>query len=220
MSYISSSDVFKISDFSKINTNNNTYHVVENIDCIESADILSKDGKSCILNMASYKRPGGGVRRGAMAQEEELCRRSNLIFGISESHYPLEIDDYLYTENVTFFKNKYYRLIDPFKCDVITIPALNLNSNKISDVDFLHITRQKIKSILITPHKFGCRNLILSAFGCGVYKNDPDIISKIFKEEISLISGLYDNITFAILNDRNSNGNNFEIFKINLCQIT
>jgi uncharacterized protein (TIGR02452 family) len=110
-------------------TNTNGSITVQNIDCIEAARQLSLKGKTCMLNMASYKKPGGGVRSGAMAQEEELSRRSNLVFGLNSHFYPLGLNSYLYTQNVTFFKDRYYQIVDSFDCDIITIAAVNLNHN-------------------------------------------------------------------------------------------
>ena len=57
--------------------------------------------------IASYKN--GGVKSGAMHQEEELAERSNLMYGLPQEFYPLSIDEYIYTQDVTFFKNKYYQ---------------------------------------------------------------------------------------------------------------
>lgn len=206
-SYYGKSINFKpIDDSSKCNI------VVDNRDCIEVANDLSKLGKTCMLNMASYKHPGGGVKRGAMAQEEELARRSNLMLGLDESKYPFKKDFFIYTKNVTFIKDKNYTLIDPFKCDIITIPALNLNGLE-KDRNYEEMTSYKIKTMLHEPYINGCENLVLSAFGCGVFKNDPHMISKMFKDIIDEGFGkMYKNIYFAILNDRNSVSNNYSIF--------
>ena len=50
---------------------------VINSDTVSAALDFSLLGKTALLNMASYKRPGGGVRNGARAQEECLFRCSN-----------------------------------------------------------------------------------------------------------------------------------------------
>ena len=72
---------------------------VKNLDCIQETLYLSKSGKTLLLNMASYKRPGG-VRNGARAQEECLFRCSNLIQVVPNSFYPLKENEALYTKDV------------------------------------------------------------------------------------------------------------------------
>ena len=196
-------------------TNANGSITVQNIDCIEAARQLSLKGKTCMLNMASYKKPGGGVRSGAMAQEEELSRRSNLVFGLNSHFYPLGLNSYLYTQNVTFFKDRYYQIVDSFDCDIITIAAVNLNHN-IGTKEYHDLTDEKIKSMIYEPYLHGCRNLVLSAFGCGVFRNDPEYISIVFDRYVPLMKSLYDNVVFAILNDHNSVANNYSIFEKNL----
>jgi uncharacterized protein (TIGR02452 family) len=122
-----------------------------NLDCVDVAEHLIKKGYNpAILNLASAKRPCGGYDEGMGAQEESLCRSSNLSlslyqFGdpkyknvresgvtIKEIGYPHDINyGGIYTPNATFFRNnrdKYYALRDnTFKCDVITVAGLSFN---------------------------------------------------------------------------------------------
>ena len=122
-----------------------------NIDCVDLAEHLIKKGyKPAILNLASAKNPGGGVDQGLSAQEESLCRSSNLSVSlyqygdpqykkIRESGVPTRFVGYpwdmnyggIYTPNVTFFRHgkaKFYALRENvFKCDVISVAALSFN---------------------------------------------------------------------------------------------
>ena len=45
----------------------------------------NKEKRVLVLNLANPVNPGGGVRNGARAQEEDLCRKSSLLF-LLESH--------------------------------------------------------------------------------------------------------------------------------------
>ena len=69
---------------------------VINSDSVSALVEYSKTGKTCVLNMASYKRPGGGVYNGARAQEECLFRCSNLIHVVPNTFYPLQENEALF----------------------------------------------------------------------------------------------------------------------------
>jgi uncharacterized protein (TIGR02452 family) len=192
---------------------------VINTDSVSAVVEYSKLGKTCVLNMASYKRPGGGVHNGARAQEECLFRCSNLIQVVPTSFYPLEVNEALYTKDAIFFKDKDYEYMEPVVCDVITIAAINLNENAKYDpvqnvTDYRKITKDKIRLMVSLAAKNGVKNLVLGAWGCGVFNNDPTTMSQYFSEVLvgEGYSVDFDNIVFAIINDHNSVGNNFDIF--------
>jgi uncharacterized protein (TIGR02452 family) len=192
---------------------------VINTDSVSAVVEYSKLGKTCVLNMASYKRPGGGVHNGARAQEECLFRCSNLIQVVPTSFYPLEVNEALYTKDAIFFKDKDYDYMEPVVCDVITIAAINLNENAKYDpvqnvADYRKITKDKIRLMVSLAAQNGVKNLILGAWGCGVFNNDPTTMSQYFSEVLigEGYSVDFDNIVFAIINDHNSVGNNFDIF--------
>jgi uncharacterized protein (TIGR02452 family) len=84
-----------------------------------------------------------------------------------------------------------------------------------SDVkEYRKITKDKIRLMISLAAKNGVQNLILGAWGCGVFNNDPTTMSQYFSE-ILVGEGYnlnFKNVVFAIINDHNSVGNNFEIF--------
>lgn len=199
---------------------------VINSDSVSALVEYSKYGKTCVLNMASYKRPGGGVYNGARAQEECLFRCSNLIHVVPNSFYPLEENETLYTKDAIFFKDKEYDYMDPVVCDVVTIAAINLNENAKYDPvqnikDYRNVTKDKIRLMISLAAKNGVQNLILGAWGCGVFKNDPNLMSQYFSEVLigEGYSVDFKNVVFAVINDHNSVGKNYDIFYKNLNNI-
>ncbi len=106
-----------------------------------------KGMKTAVHNFASASNPGGGVERGANAQEECLCRCSGLYFNLNTrlmrdgfyaphraAHDPIHNDDIIYTPGVTVFKTDTAnpRLMpetDWYNVDVITCAAPNLRDN-------------------------------------------------------------------------------------------
>ncbi len=111
--------------------------------CFEAASTY-KNQKICVHNFASATNPGDGVTRGSNAQEECLCRCSNLYFclntlgmwnGLYKPHRnaknPIHNDDIIYTPDVVVFKTDTARPelmeeADWYNVNVITCAAPNL----------------------------------------------------------------------------------------------
>ena len=181
--------------------------------------------KVAVLNFASSTSPGGGVVTGASAQEESLCRVSTLypclktqaawekFYGPHRAaHNPLHNDDIIYTQDVVVLKDDdYHPLPAPFRVDVITCAAPNLRdtpSNRYNrnDGDAVHITPEKLlelhlkrtRKILSVAAANGAEVLILGAFGCGAFRNDPTIVATAYQQVLPQFLNHFKTIEFAV----------------------
>ncbi len=193
---------------------------VEPLDSVSMLQMCKEKGgmgKIALLNMASYKRAGGGVKRGATAQEECLYRCSNLGTLSEEGLYPLEDNSAIYTTDATFIKDFRYGEITPINCDVLTIAAYNQQKENLkyfANATIEDAFYDKIKFMFQLAGHYKVDTLLLGAFGCGVYDNDPEFIAGVFKKVIQDGNTFgVSTIIFPVINDRNSVGNNFSIFK-------
>ena len=188
-----------------------------------------KGKKVCALNFASARNPGGGVLGGATAQEEALCRISTLYFALSvnenmEKFYlphrelnNLYNDDLIYTPNVTVFKSDSNNPVlkgvnDWFEVSVITCAAPNLRYNgRISDAKLQAVHEKRAKRILDTAAAFDSEVLILGAFGCGAFANNPEVVAPAYKNVLENYKNAFETVEFAIY-ARNKEDRNFKTF--------
>lgn len=179
------------------------------------------EGNTCLLNFASYKRPGGGFIKGSMAQEEALCHASTLYNVISDDKFK---DEYEYN-NKHLNKNLYenFAIFTPdiifederhigYRVNVLTVPAPNKKAyNGKSMEKYERVLTERIDYVLDVMKREHQSTLILGAFGCGVFGNNPYMVASVFKK---LIETKYLNdfemIIFAIPDE---NGYNFNEFK-------
>ena len=191
---------------------------VEEIDTLQKAKEL---GPECvILNMASSFKPGGGVIKGAKAQEEDLCRRSNLYPSLLhfEDKYPIPKFGGIYTKDIQVFRSvgQYNLLHEPFSCSCISFPGIKLEdpANIGNEEKFMINLKGKIRGILRIAVLKKHGKLVLGALGCGAYKNPPDLVAKAFKEvlEEKEFDGRFEEICFAILPDRKGGDKNKKEF--------
>jgi uncharacterized protein (TIGR02452 family) len=200
---------------------------VRKLECMDLALYYKNEGfNPVLLNMASASKPGGGYKSGAGAQEESLFRRTCLHLCLQDKFYPLEPTSGLYTPNVCVIANnenqKYAYYDNPRTMNIISMAAYNNNfTNKVkfelSDQQIQLLTYEKIDTIfkmaIVNSHDV----IILSAFGCGAFKNNPETVATIFKYVIKTnnYDKYFKHIIFAIIDDYNAkvHGGNYKIFK-------
>lgn len=168
-----------------------------------AAKIYGAGMKIAVLNFANPHHPGGGVANGAMAQEECLCRSSNLYPvishpNVSEDYYTYhsKINSYffsdrlIYSKNVVVFKDdsalpQWMPENEWFYVDVITCAAPYIGNREYTDRTALkEIFKKRIKNIFEAAIDNEVEVLILGAFGCGAFKNPPEVVAMAFREMI------------------------------------
>lgn len=203
---------------------------VENIDCLLAAKAMQERGLNpAVLNMANRQTPGGGVYQGAGAQEENIFRRSNLFrslyryapfageYGVERDgqQYPMDRNHGgAYSPDVVVFRgleqDGYPLLEEPYRVSVISVAAMNRPELTPAGEIAPHLVKgvkNKIRTILNIGLRHGHDSLVLSAFGCGAFRNPPEHMAKLFHEVIRQeYDGCFREICFAIVEDHNSGG--------------
>lgn len=174
-----------------------------------------EDDRLCVLNFASAVRPGGGVLNGRQAQEETLSRMSSLYLTLlkddtmyeynRQQNSPYFSDYMIFSPDVVVFRDDDYRLIESYKVSVISAPAVNCSElkkmKKYNEKKVNNVMYNRCRRILDVCLSKGIKNIVLGAFGCGVFGNKPENVSQIFKELIvdEGYGCLFDKIIFAII---------------------
>lgn len=172
---------------------------------------------TAILDMASGYSPGGGIKKGSNAQEEFLCRISNLYVGLNNAKkfgfYPLR--NPFIVKGVTFFKDENYQKCPNIVSDVLVCHAIKLKRTEIFDRNDKIITMDRIRNMLELCISNGNRAIVLSAFGCGAYSNPPAVIAQCFYNVLieEQYASYFDIVVFAIIEDHNSDGANLRPFQ-------
>lgn len=190
---------------------------VENTDMVTCLTNLAEQTEEtiAILNFADAGAPGGGVTRGARAQEEALFRCSNLAFCLNPGYYPLQNTEMLYTQGATFFKDFTYQPMEEVNCDVITLaaPRVDRSFDYTKNPDYIKLVYHKIKMMIHAALVNHVDHLILGGWGCGAYANNPVFIASVFKEVLESTVKYFASVRFAIIQDHHSAGDNYRIFK-------
>jgi uncharacterized protein (TIGR02452 family) len=166
------------------------------------------------LNFASAKNPGGGFLSGARAQEESLARCSGLhacldgnpMYGFHrERHDPLYTNYVIYSPGVPVFRHDDGTLLDkPYLCAFITAPAPNagvaLERDPRRRPEVTRALRERIHNVLTIAQMHGHTALVLGAWGCGVFRNDPAEVARLFSDALQgPFRGAFEVVVFAVL---------------------
>ncbi len=195
--------------------------LVDNIDSFDMAiKIGSTDTPILVLNLASETTSGGGVKRGARAQEEDLYRKSNYYEANNQNLYPMSYTQVIYSPIVNIIKNSKYQLLEKsFVVSCLAVAAIrkpllatlaNGNTTYANTSDQI-IMQEKINMIFKTAIKHGHTDLVLGALGCGVYGNPNKEVANMFKKSIDIYGKYFRRIGFAVLSSENNT--NYEVFR-------
>ena len=167
---------------------------------------VGQGDRVAVLNFANAYHPGGGVVNGAMAQEECLCRSSNLYAALTlpyllRNYYKwnakntgdIGTDSVIYSPGVTVFKTD-----DPvpelmekdnwFQVDVLTCAAPYYDKDRKHPLSIDKLRSafcDRIDNILAVAAANNVDILVLGAFGCGAFNNPPEVVADVFYDQLT-----------------------------------
>ncbi|MGI8333212.1 TIGR02452 family protein [Actinomadura scrupuli] len=166
------------------------------------------------LNFASAKNPGGGFLNGAHAQEEGLARSSGLyaslreVRGFYDFHRSqgdlLYSDHMIYSPGVPVFRDDDGVLLEePYDVAFLTSAAPNRGAVRDPAVAarIPAILRRRAAKVLALARAHGHDRLVLGAWGCGVFGNDPAEVAGIFAGLLLAdgpFAGVFAHVVFAV----------------------
>jgi uncharacterized protein (TIGR02452 family) len=197
--------------------------------------------KIAVMNFANAFHAGGGVTKGSSAQEESLCRTSTLYpllyrRTLRDTFYkhhhdlntPKATDSLIYTEGVIICKTdedlpKRMPKEDWVTVDVITIAAPDLRgkSNQhaplvnggtyMNNAELFGYHVKRAIHMLTCAAAKGADILVLGAFGCGAFQNDPEVVARAYKVVLQEFPKVFKQVEFAIY--RPAGGSkNYDVF--------
>jgi len=159
------------------------------------------------LNFANGVHPGGGFLNGARAQEEVLCRSSALYRTLVDDpmyeyhrgrQRPDSSDWVIYSPDVPVFRTddgeEHHR---PWLLSFLTSAAPYAPA--IGQPESGNLLRKRILRILAVASTHGHQSLVLGAWGCGAFANDPRRTAIDFREALETnFSGCFSDVVFAV----------------------
>ncbi|MBF9070033.1 TIGR02452 family protein [Streptacidiphilus fuscans] len=182
-----------------------------------------RDGSVAVLNFASARNVGGGYLGGARAQEEDLCRQSLLhpCLLTAPEYYDAHraSDDLLYSDRLIWSPavpvhrgERGELLAQPCAVSFLTCPAPNAGAllrrdgrdpeararilSRIGET----LTRRAGRVLGVAAGE-GVRDLVLGAWGCGVFRNDPREVAEAFRAWLrpgAAFADTFDRVVFAV----------------------
>ena len=189
------------------------------VDCIQATTVDAvmslTEGKNAALNFASYKNPGGMFIEGSAAQEESLCHSSILypvlksfqseFYNYNRNHLnkALYQDRLIYSEDILFFDGE-----KKVKADVITCACPNWGAYSKYNGDCKKtrainncVLKNRFQKLYLLAGMMKVDALVLGAWGCGVFKQDPEFVASTMLSTIKEYPGVVDKVVFAVPDD-------------------
>ncbi|MBG0814112.1 TIGR02452 family protein [Planomonospora sp. ID82291] len=203
---------------------------VVNETSLSAARRLVDDGGDPVgcLNFASAKNPGGGFLNGSEAQEESLARSSGLyhcLAGVPDFYaFHRAQGDPLYSHRAVFspavpvFRDDHGGLLaEPYPVSFVTAAAPNAGALR-GDGPRLErlpeVLSERAARVLALFAASGVRRIVLGAWGCGVFRNPPELVASVFAGHLGprgAFGGAFDRVVFAVL-DRSPGTPTYDAF--------
>ncbi|MEZ4861408.1 MAG: TIGR02452 family protein [Caldilineaceae bacterium] len=166
-----------------------------------------------VLNFASAKNPGGGFLNGSQAQEESLARSSALYASLTQcpGYYAYHrrnrdacySDHMIYSPACPIFRTDDGALLSqPYTVDFITSAAPNAGALRGYRAQLELIFKARMGKMLALAVNNRCDALVLGAWGCGVFRNEPAMVARLFGEYLlpgQPFHGYFKRVLFAVL---------------------
>ncbi len=172
-----------------------------------SRRLFERGARQLALNFANVIQRGGGFLKGARAQEEVLCRSSALYQTlIDDPMYeyhkrrsrPDSTDWAIYSPDVPVFRTDNGTELDhPWLLSFLTSAAPYAPA--IGQPESGDLLQARIVRVLSIASVFGHQALVLGAWGCGAFGNDPQRTALDFQRALENdFSGHFSQIVFAV----------------------
>lgn len=192
-----------------------TYKVYNETSLNAVRELNSKGAEKIFcLNFASAKNPGGGFLNGSQAQEESIARATGLYPCLLKApeYYQLHrsqrscfyTDTMIYSPDVPIFKGENGELLaEIVPVTILTSAAVNAGAVKRQEAERIKeipkVMKGRIDKVLAIAHHYGHEVLVLGAWGCGVFANDPAMIAQLFYQSLTTtFAGKFKQVVFAI----------------------
>jgi len=181
---------------------------ISNETTLSAAQRLVQEGhRPLALNFANGIHPCGGFLSGSRAQEEYLCRSSGLFAALQDDRMykehrkrslPDSTDWAILSTGVPVIRSDDGSLLDePWLVDVITSAAPY--APKVGLEESSRLLKKRIYRILEIARAYRYSALVLGAWGCGAFKNDPRETALSFREALTgEFAGSFAEVVFAI----------------------
>lgn len=200
-----------------------TYHVTteKTQTAIRRLVQTEKLSNIAVLSFASARNVAGGFLNGAKAQEEDIARCTGIypclltqpeFYKVNRACESLLYTDHIiYSPQVVWFREHNREVLDtPFTASIITAPAPNagqyLKQNPKGQHELKQALYQRAGMVLAVAQDQGQEHLVLGAWGCGVFENNPVWVADAFMSwlEHERFKGQFKNVHFAIYADTDS----------------
>lgn len=181
--------------------------LVVNANTLDAARNLTTSCQRVLaLNFANGIHAGGGFLQGHRAQEDVMCRSSALYATLQgDPMYAVHLarprpdstDWAILSEDVPVFRTDDGTSLDqPWSLGILTCAAPY--APKLGLGEAADLMQSRIRRVLAIARAFGYTGLVLGAWGCGTYGNDPARIAAIFHAALKEQAGAFQEVVFAI----------------------